>query len=112
MQVVRMEGAFAVCRGPAGDERVDTLLTGPLVAGQWALVFLGAAREVIDADRAAQVNAALAGLQALLQAAPGGHVSTCGVDDDRAMADALVRAHFPDLVDREPQLPDFLRPAH
>lgn len=95
-QVLRMEGAHAVVTGDAGEERVDTLLTGPLEAGQWVLVFLGAAREVIDAERAAQVGDALAGLHSLFA---GG-----------ADADAVIRDHFADLVDREPQLPDFLRP--
>jgi hydrogenase expression/formation protein HypC len=38
---------------------MDTMLTGPLEPGQWILGFLGAAREVIDAERAAQVEEAL-----------------------------------------------------
>lgn len=95
MQVIRMEGAMAVCLGAQGEERIDTLLTGPLAPGQWVLSFLGAAREVIDAERAAQVGDALAGLQAIL--------------DGHGDVDALIQSHFADLVDREPQLPDFLR---
>jgi hydrogenase expression/formation protein HypC len=97
LQVLRMEGSFAICRGVGGEQRIDTLLTGPLEPGQWVLSFLDAAREVVDAERAEQVRNALAGLQSL-------H----GAEGD---ADALIRAHFPDLVDREPQLPDYLRPA-
>ena len=53
MKVIRMEGTTALCEGRNGVERLDTLLTGPLQDGQWVLAFLGAAREVIDAGRAA-----------------------------------------------------------
>jgi hydrogenase expression/formation protein HypC len=47
---------------------------------------------VIDAERAALVNAALDGLQAMSE---GGEVN--------------LDVYFADLVDREPMLPDFLR---
>lgn len=97
MQVLHMEGSMAVCESKNGIERLDTLLTGPLAPGQWVLGFLGAAREVIDAERAGQVAGALQALQSLLQG--------------DGSADALIRAGFADLVEREPQLPDFLRPA-
>ncbi|MFA6313187.1 MAG: HypC/HybG/HupF family hydrogenase formation chaperone [Sterolibacterium sp.] len=103
MQVVCMEGSFALCEGRHGRERVDTLLCGPLEPGQWVLCFLGAVREVIDAERAAQVGAALAGLEAILAEASSGA--------DAASMDALIGSHFSDLVNRQPQLPDFLRPA-
>ena len=59
MKVIRMEDSTALCESRNGIERMDTMLTGPLEAGQWILGFLGAAREVIDAERAAQVEEAL-----------------------------------------------------
>ena len=94
MQVLRMEGAFAVCTGRDGSEtRVDTLLTGPLEAGQWILTFLGAAREVVSAEAAAQVGNALTALEAVLAGE--------SVDLD---------ACFADLANREPQLPPHMRP--
>ena len=103
MQVIRMEGTLggttALCQGRDGVERIDTMLTGPLSPGQWILSFLGAAREVIDAERAAQVGDALAALQSILD-------GQGSVD-----AAALIDSHFSDLVGREPQLPAFLRPA-
>lgn len=97
MRVIRMEGTSALCEGRNGIERMDTMLTGPLEAGQWILGFLGAAREVVDAERAAQVADALGALEAIL------HGNGCN--------DALIQAGFADLIEREPQLPDFLRPA-
>jgi hydrogenase expression/formation protein HypC len=101
LQVIRMEGMHALCAGSSGEERIDTLLTGPLAPGQWVLSFLGAAREVIDAARAAQVADALDTLATLQKLGSG----DTAADD----FEAAVRAGFADLIDREPQLPDFLR---
>jgi hydrogenase expression/formation protein HypC len=95
MQVLSVEDHTALCEGRNGVERVDTLMTGPLLPGQWVLCSLGAAREIIDAGRAAQVESALDALSAIL----------AGEGD----ASQLVDLHFADLVNREPQLPDFLR---
>jgi len=92
-----MEGTTALCEGRNGVERLDTLLTGPLQAGQWVLAFLGAAREVIDAGRAAQLADALGALESILH----GNGST----------ESMIQAGFADLIGREPQLPEFLRPA-
>lgn len=104
MKVVCMEGTFALCEGRNGRERMDTLLTGPLEPGQWVLGFLGAVREVIDAERAALVGEALTGLESILAGASAGA--------DQASIDALISSHFSDLVNREPQLPEFLSPTN
>jgi hydrogenase expression/formation protein HypC len=91
MQVLRMEGQLALCAGRNGESYLDTLLTGPLDAGQWVLGFLGTAREVVSEAQARQVSDALAALEAVLSGETA--------DLDR---------HFSDLAGREPQLPDFL----
>ncbi len=59
MQVLSVEPGFAMCRGRGERRRVSTLLTGDPEPGQWLLVFLGDARECIDPERAAEVNATL-----------------------------------------------------
>lgn len=59
MQVVEAEGRFAWCEGRGERRRINTALVGTVVPGGWLLVFLDDARESIDADRAAEVNAAL-----------------------------------------------------
>lgn len=92
MQVLRMEGTAAVCHGRNGEARLDTLLTGPLMAGQWVLGFLGAAREVVDEEQARRICEALDALEGLL--------SGNAVDLD---------AHFSDLIGREPTLPAHLQ---
>lgn len=91
MQVIEIEGVFAWCDGRNGRSRINTMLVGDVAPGQWLLTFLDAAREIIDEERAALVNAAL---DALHVAANGG---------------SNFDACFADLIDREPQLPDFLR---
>lgn len=59
MQVLEVEGCFALCEGRGDRRRINTALVGEVVPGDWLLVFLDDARETIDADRAAEVNAAL-----------------------------------------------------
>lgn len=59
MQVTATEPGHAWCEGRGERRRVNTALVGPVEPGDWLLVFLGDARERIDADRAAEVNAAL-----------------------------------------------------
>ena len=59
MQVTATGPGHAWCEGRGERRRVNTALVGAVVPGDWLLVFLGDAREHIDADRAAEVNAAL-----------------------------------------------------
>ena len=93
MQVLRSEGLSAWCRDRDGSTvAVDTLLTGLVEPGQWLMVFLGAARSVVAADEAARVLAAIGALDAAR----------------RGDLEAIDLA-FADLIEREPQLPDFLR---
>ena len=90
LQVVESGEHFARCAGRSGEARIDTSLVGPQPPGTWLLTFLDAAREVISAERAAAIEAALAALAA----------AQTGATD--------FSAFFADL-DREPQLPEFLR---
>jgi hydrogenase assembly chaperone HypC/HupF len=91
MQVIETQGLFGICEGRGERERVDMRLVGEQPVGTWVLVFHGAAREVVDPDRAREVTAALEALEATLR----------GETD----VDHL----FADLVNREPQLPEHLR---
>lgn len=92
IQISRCEGDFAIGTDRHGEElRVDTLLTGPVQPGDWLVAFLGSARELVSADMARQMNEALAALEAAM------------AGDPTALA-----AAFADL-EREPQLPEFLR---
>ena len=90
MQVLESGEFFARCIGRHGEARIDLLLVGEQPAGTWLLTFLGAAREIIDAERAAAIDAALAALAA---------VGRGETDFDAFFAD----------LNREPQLPAFLR---
>lgn len=92
MRVIEAHENSALCEGRNGRQLINTMLIGPVEVGQWLLTFLDAGREVIDAERAALVDAALDGLQAV---ADGGEVN--------------LDLFFADLVNREPTLPEFLR---
>ncbi len=93
MQVIEARGASALCEGRGERTDIDLALVGEQPKGSWVLVFLGAAREIISAHRARQITDALDAMELALN---GG---------DGAAIDAL----FPDLANREPQLPDFLK---
>ena len=81
---------WAWCQGPGDPTQVDTRLLGEQRPGTWLLVFQGAAREVLSEERARLVLDALAALRAAAAGESFDHL-------------------FPDLVGREPQLPEFLR---
>jgi hydrogenase expression/formation protein HypC len=93
MQVIRSQEGQALCRDAEGREvPIDLSLVGAVADGSWLLCFLGAAREVVPEERALDIQRALGALASALRG-------------DTAAIDAA----FPDLVGREPQLPDFLR---
>ncbi|MCF8482874.1 MAG: HypC/HybG/HupF family hydrogenase formation chaperone [Rhodospirillum sp.] len=93
MRVLSIEGFSATCAAADGRTgTVDLSLVGPQEPGTWVLDFLGAAREVLDPENAAQISRALEGLQSLLN---GG-----------GLGDA-----FADLEAREPSLPPHLEAA-
>lgn len=66
MEVRSVEPGFAQVTGRGDTRRVSTLLIGHCEPGQWLLVFLSDAREVISEERAAEVNATLDMLQAVI----------------------------------------------
>jgi hydrogenase assembly chaperone HypC/HupF len=93
MQVQSVTGNGALCqrRGGAGPvETIDIRLLDGVQPGDWLLTFLGAARSVLTAAEAAQVDDALAALSLALDGGSVDHL-------------------FADLIDREPQLPPHLR---
>ena len=91
MQVQESGTGTAVCEGRGSRERLNCLMIGDPPVGTWVLAFQGAALRVIDPEEAAQTNAALDALAAVLA------------------GEANTDAHFADLVDREPELPAHLR---
>ncbi|OAI04281.1 RNA methyltransferase [Methylomonas methanica] len=91
MQVIEPRGSTALCKYRGQTTLIDMMLVGEQVAGTWLLVFLDAAREVISAERAAQIADALEAMRLAMQG--------------ETNFDHL----FADLVDREPELPEFLR---
>jgi len=93
MRIVEPGDFVAVCEGRHGRRRIDLRLVGPQPAGAWVLTFADTAREVLAAERAAQIDRALQALDAAL----AGEVPN---------VDAL----FSDIAGREPELPAHLQP--
>jgi len=91
MRVVSGDEYFAECDRRGASERVSLMLVGPQPPGTALLVHLGTAVRVLDDDEARLIDDALDGVAAAAEGRPFDHL-------------------FADLIDREPQLPDFLRP--
>ena len=91
MRVVEAGTGMAWCERRGERIRLDTLLVGDVAPGDWLLAFQGSAVRMLTAGEAAETDAALEALEAVL----------AGADD--------VAKHFADLVDREPELPPHLR---
>lgn len=91
MRVVETGLGAAVCERRGERVRLDTLLIGDAAPGDWVLAFQGSAVRRLTAEEAAETDAALAALEAVL----------AGAGD--------VSAHFADLADRTPELPAHLR---
>ncbi|GLS35212.1 hydrogenase expression/formation protein HupF [Mesorhizobium tianshanense] len=92
-QVVECSGGIALCTGRSGTRRLDMTLVGDQPAGTWILAFLDTARETVTAETARLIADAIEATE-------------------RALAGDTDLDHlFADLVGREPQLPEHLRPA-
>jgi hydrogenase expression/formation protein HypC len=94
MRVVSDEGAEAWCEGRGQRQRLNMLLVGSQPPGTWVMAFLNAARDVISEEQAAEINSALDALEAALRGDTGN-----------------LDAFFPDLANRQPELPAHLTKA-
>lgn len=91
MQVIGFNGQYAVCERDGQQHLIDPILVGKPELGAWLLTFLDTAREIITLEHATLINNALQALTLTLH------------------GDENVDHLFADLINREPQLPDFLR---
>ncbi len=94
MQVIESGFGYARCQGMGMTREVETLLVGDQPAGTWLLVFLNSAREVLSADDAEKISAAVQAVDLVMQQPDASTV-------DLKALDAL----FADLIDHEPQKP-------
>lgn len=93
LRVVEAQGNLAWCEADGHGERLDMMLVGEQPVGTWVLGFLGAARQVLTDEEAAQARAGRQALAAVLR------------------GDADVDQFFADLMNRAPELPAHLRPS-
>ncbi|MBL0088684.1 MAG: HypC/HybG/HupF family hydrogenase formation chaperone [Ideonella sp.] len=73
MQVIAAREGFATVRGRGEQREVQTTLVAELKPGDWVLVFIDSAREVIDAERATEVNATLDLIAAAMRGETSAH---------------------------------------
>ena len=66
MQVVEIGCGRSWCEGRTRRQPIDMMLVGDVPIGTWILAFNGSARRVMTAVEAAQTNAALDALEAVL----------------------------------------------
>lgn len=66
MQVLAVEPGFAQVEGRGEARRIKTTLIGDCAVGDWLLVFIDDAREILSAERAAEVGATLDLLQSVM----------------------------------------------
>ncbi len=91
------DSLLAPCETRQGTVRpIDLALVGPQPTGTWVLTHQGAAREVIDAEHADAIADALDAVDLAMSGAP--------------LHAEMIDNLFPDLANREPQLPPHLRP--
>ncbi len=90
MTIVESGEFSALCQRGDEQRRVSLLLIGPQQVGTRILVHIDSAIRPLDDEEAAQLDQALNGLAAALR----------GENFDSA---------FADLIEREPQLPEYLR---
>ena len=83
---------LAGCEDRGVKTQVDISLTPDVQVNQWVLVFLGASRQVLSDEKAAEICDALAALEA----------ATEGANLDR---------FFPDLTNSAPSLPPHMEAA-
>jgi hydrogenase expression/formation protein HypC len=94
MQVIRAARGRALVHGRGRFEEIDTRLVGRCAVGQWLLVFQGAAREALDLQRAAEIDAALD----LLEAGLSGDVLGAHADPGFALPSAMSAAELATLA--------------
>jgi len=71
MMIIEQREFSALCRGRSGEKLIETMLIGPQPEGTWILNHLGSAREVISAEEAKKIEAALEAVDALARGEVG-----------------------------------------
>ncbi|CAG0910563.1 unnamed protein product, partial [Cyprideis torosa] len=67
MRVVRCHEHVAICHDGFREHEVDITLVGQTNAGTWLLVFLGAAREILEEADALRIRDALQAMSNVMQ---------------------------------------------
>lgn len=71
MRVLEHGGATALCEGRGETRRINMLMVGDCPPGSWVMTFLGAARDVLSDEDAAEINRTLDEVEAVMRGAAG-----------------------------------------
>ncbi|HET9822568.1 MAG TPA: HypC/HybG/HupF family hydrogenase formation chaperone [Burkholderiaceae bacterium] len=92
LRVIEAWSDRALAAGRGRSETVDTRLVGACAPGDWLLVFQGAARERLHAQRAAEIDRALDLLEAGMSGDAAGAAADPGFELPSAMSAAQLAA--------------------
>lgn len=67
MQVVESNEFTALCERRGEQRRLNMMLIGPQPVGTWVLAIMDHAREVLEPERAQQIDEAVSGLEAAMR---------------------------------------------
>lgn len=98
MRVVEAWHGCALAEGRGRVEHIDTRLVAgdaACASGQWLLVFQGAAREALEPQRAAEIDAALD----LLEAALAGDAEQAAADPGFVLPSSMSAAQLQSLIE-------------
>jgi hydrogenase expression/formation protein HypC len=79
MRVLESGEATALCEGRGERQRINMLMVGDCPPGSWVMTFLGAARDVLSEEDAAEINRALDEIEAILRGDAGQYSSGIGL---------------------------------
>ena len=86
MRVVEAHAHFAICESGETRKRVNTLFVGDVEPGQWLLVHLDSAREIMTDEQAHQLRNALLAVDAVVNG---------NTDVDHLFQDLVERERLP-----------------
>ncbi len=83
MRVLSLDPGHATCCGRGDERRVRTALVGEVAIGDWLLIFIDSAQEIISEARAQEINGTLDLMEAALR---GQNVHGVGPHDAMAVS--------------------------
>lgn len=98
MKVVEAGFGYAMCEDRGTTRPIDTMLVGEVSPGDWLLVFIDAAREVISEEQALKIRDALSAVEQIMS-------GQFNPDDPQAAGQTAFDHLFADLIEQSDTKP-------